>query len=129
MYDVTLLNPTGNSVTYALSVQGVSSSWVMLPATVTVSAKRSVDVPLTLKSDSFAALSSYGFTVSASGDNGATASVAGDFVLKGQPALPDPKAHGIVAKTTPTKSTAGQGTLAQFVVQLTNTGSAMIRSV
>lgn len=50
--------------------------------------------------------------------------MAGDFVLKGQPAPPDPESHGIVAKITPTKSTAGQGTSAQFVVQLTNSGSA-----
>ena len=123
-YDVTLLNPTNSQVTYDLSIQGVPASWVNLRASVTVAANGSDDVPLVLTSDSFAALADYGFTITANGGNGAVASVLGDLVLQGQPVLPDPDSHGIVATLTPTQATAGQGTSAQYVVQLTNTGSA-----
>ena len=80
--------------------------------------------PWCLRPTSFAALGDYGFTVTANGNNGAEASVQGDLVLQGQPVLPDPKSHGIVASLTPNQATAGQGTSAQYFVQLTNTGSA-----
>jgi len=123
-YDVTLLNPTNSQVTYELSVQGVPASWVNLPASVTVAANGSDDVPFVLTSDSFAALADYGFTIAANGDNGAVASVLGELILQGQPVLPDPQSHGIVATLTPSQATVGQGTSAQYVVQLTNTGSA-----
>jgi hypothetical protein len=113
-----------SQVTYDLSVQGVPASWVNLPASVTVAANGSNVVPLVLKSDSFASLADYGFTVSANGDNGAAASVQGDLVLQGQPVPPDPQFHGIVATLTPSQATTGQGTSAEYVVQLTNTGSA-----
>ena len=123
-YDVTLLNPTSSPVTYDLSVQGVPASWVNLPASVSVAANSSDDVSLVLTSDAFAPLADYGFTITANGDNRSEASVQGDLVLQGQPAPPDPNSHGIVATLTPAHATAGQGTLAQYVVQLTNTGSA-----
>ena len=123
-YNVTLLNPTSNSVTYDISVQGVPPSWVDVEPSVTVGPSGSADVPLVLESDSFAALSDYGFTVTANGDDGAIASVVGDLVLQGQPVLPDPNSHGIVGALTPTQGTAGQGGSAEFVDQLTNTGSA-----
>jgi large repetitive protein len=123
-YDVTLLNPTSSQVTYDLSTQGVPVGWVNLPSSVTVAANGSADVPLVLTSDSFTPLGDYGFTITANGGNGSLASVEGDLVLQGQPVLPDPESHGIVATLTPTQATAGQGTSAQYVVQLTNTGSA-----
>ena len=78
-YDVTLLNPTNNPVTYDLSTQGIPSGWVNLPSSVTVAANGSMHVPLVLTSDSFAPLGDYGFTVTANGDNGAVASVEGDL--------------------------------------------------
>ncbi len=123
-YNVTLSNPTSSPVTYDLTVQGVAAGWVSLESSVTVAADGSVDVPLVLTSDSFSALSDYGFSVSASGTNGATASVQGDLVLQGQPVPPDPNSHGIVATLTPALAAAGQGTSAHYIVQLTNTGSA-----
>jgi uncharacterized membrane protein/transglutaminase-like putative cysteine protease len=122
-YDVTLLNPTANSVTYDLSVQGVPQSWVSMESQVTVAPDGSVDVPLTLTSDSFAAPSDYGFTVTANGNDGAIAAVSGDLVLQGQPAPADPNSYGIVAALTPSQASAGQGTPAKYAVRLTNTGS------
>ena len=121
---MTLQNPAGSPVTYDLSVEGVPTGWVNLPASVTVAAGGSMDVALGLTSDSFAAPADYGFTVSAQGDDGAAASVQGDLILQGQPVPPDPNSHGIVATITPSQATAGQGTSGQYVVQLTSTGSA-----
>jgi len=123
LYSVELLNPTNSAVTYSLSVQGVASSWVNLASSVNVAANGSMNVPLTITSDPFAATGDVGFTVSAAGNNGASASVGGDLILQGAPAAPDPQARGIVATLTPTQAAVGQGTAARFVVQLTNTGS------
>ena len=123
-YDVTVLNPTANPVTYALSIQGLPASWVNLPRSITVSANGSLDVPLSLTSDFFTAQKDYGFTVSATGDNGAMDSVSGDLVLQGKPVLPDSNSHGVVAAISPTQAIAGQATSASYVIQLTNTGIA-----
>ena len=123
-YTVNLVNPTNQAVTYTLSVQGVPSNWVTLASTVMVAANGSASVPLTLTSASFAALGDEGFSVTATGDNGATSSVSGDLVLQGQPVLPDTNSHGVVVTLVPTEATAGQGTSASYVVEVTNTGSA-----
>jgi uncharacterized membrane protein len=123
-YSVTVQNPTSSPVTYALSVQGVSPTWVTFPSSVVVPANGSISVPLGITSAAFAAVGDYGFTVSASGNNEAQASVGGDLVLQGTPAPLDPESHGIVPTLTPSQATAGQGTSASYVVQLTNTGSA-----
>ena len=123
-YTVNLLNPTNSPVTYTLSVQGVSPSWVSLAPTVNVPAGGSVNVPLTLTSNPFAAVSDYGFTVSAAGNNGASASVSGDLVLQGTAAAPDGHAHGIVLALSPTQASAGGGGTASYVVTLTNVGDA-----
>ncbi len=124
-YTVNLTNPTSSAVTYTLAVQGLPASWVRLESTtVSLPAGGTASVPLYVTSEPFAATGDDGFAVTASGDNGATASVQGDLVLEGQPAPPDPNSHGIVASLTPAQATAGQGTSAHVVVQLTNTGSA-----
>ena len=73
-YQVSLANPTGSPVTYSLSVQGVPAGWINLESSVTVGANQTVSVPLVLTSPAFATGSS-SFTVSASGDNGASSSV------------------------------------------------------
>jgi uncharacterized membrane protein len=123
-YDVTVSNPTAAPVTYNLAVAGVRPGWVHLPSSVTVGPQGTSDVSLRLTSDSFAALGSYGFVVTASPPTGAEASGQGTLVLAGQPAVrPDPNAHGIVATLTPVTASAGQGTSAVYTVQLTNTGS------
>ncbi len=123
-YTVTLSNPTASAVTYTLSVRGLPAGWANLQSSVLVAAGDSVNVPLTITSNSFASLSDYGFTVSAAGDNGAASSVLGDLVLAGTAAAIDPQSHGIVVTLTPTSATAGQGNSAAYTVQLTNTGSA-----
>ncbi len=123
-YDVELQNPTAIAVTYTLSVQGVPARWINLASSVPVAAGATVDVPFVLTSDSFAATGDYGFSVTASGNNGADGSVQGDLVLQGQPTPPDTQSHGVVATLTPAQATAGEGTAASFTVAVTNTGSA-----
>ena len=117
------MNPTGSPIAYNLSVQGVPANWVNLPSSVTVTGA-SADVPLVLTSDSFAATGDYGFSVTATDSSGASASVQGDLVLQGRPFCPTPNRTGSWRRSPPAQATAGQGTAANFVVQLTNTGSA-----
>ena len=87
-YTVNLSNPSSSTVTYTLSVQGLPASWVDLSSTtVNLAAGGTVDVPLSVTSDPFAATGDDGFAVTVSGNNGATSSVEGDLVLQGQPAV------------------------------------------
>jgi uncharacterized membrane protein len=132
-YDVNLQNLDGQSLTFTLAVQGLPAGWVNLPATVTIPAYSSTDVPLTITSDEFALTKAYGFTVTAAVDYGInvavdavyTATVQGALTLAGQPVNPpDPDSHGVVVGLTPVSATAGQGTAAVYTVQVTNTGSA-----
>ena len=120
-YTVMLANPTAADVTYTLSVQGVPAGWVSLPASVSVPANGTGDVTLTLTTPAFAALTDYGFSVTATA-GGATDSSAASLTIAGQPVAPDPQSYGVVATMTPT-ATAGRGTKARYVVRLTNTGS------
>ncbi len=122
-FTVNLVNPTASSVTYTLSVQGLPASWIGLAPTVTVAANGTASVPLTLSTDSFAALNDYGFTITATA-GGTAGYVQGTLTLAGAPVLPDPDSHGVVLLLTPVSATAGQGTAARYVVQVTNTGSA-----
>ena len=124
-YSVNLSNPSSSAVTYTLSVQGLPASWVDLSSTtVNLAAGGTVGVPLSVASDPFAATGDNGFAVTVSGNNGASSSVQGDLVLQGQPAALDSNSYGVVPALSPASATAGQGTSAQYVLQLTNTGSS-----
>ncbi|SIO57707.1 LVIVD repeat-containing protein [Singulisphaera sp. GP187] len=122
-YTLVVSNPTNAAVTYALSIQGVSPTWSSLPASILVPAGGTLNVPFTLTSEALAALGAYGFAVTASAPTGATGSVQGSLTLAGAPVLPDTNAHGVVVTLIPTQATAGQGTGANYVVRVTNTGS------
>lgn len=123
-YTITIANPTTVPVTYDLSVGGVASAWVTLAPRATVAPGATLNVPLTLKSDAFAAVADYGFVVTAT-TGGVVGSVNGVLRLVGAPVLPtaDADAHGLVMTLNPTEATAGIGTTAVFTVRLTNTGS------
>ena len=125
-YDVTVTNPTSDAVTYNLSVEKVPATWVDLSPSVTVAAYGSLIVPLKITSDVSAALGEYGFAVTASAANGISQTVSGVLTLAGAPAVPvDPESHGVVLALSPAQASAGQGTPANFVVRVTNTGSAV----
>lgn len=124
-YDVRLTNPSSSSDTYYLSVTGLPYDWTdNLAYSVTVPAQGSVDVPLTLTSGVTDAAGTTSFTVTAQDYNGVTGSASASLTLAGSPVLvSDANSYGVVATLTPAQATAGQGTSAQYVIQLTNTGS------
>jgi uncharacterized repeat protein (TIGR01451 family) len=126
VYTVTIENPSAIGVTYDLSVAGVPPEWVDLQPQVFVPAGGSVDLQLTLTSGPFSTLSSYGFVVTATtGD--VAGSVEGTLELVGEPFLPADfgVAQGVFVELIPVAATAGQGTAANYVVRVTNTGSAV----
>jgi transglutaminase-like putative cysteine protease/uncharacterized membrane protein len=122
-FTLTIANPTGTAVTYALAIKGVPASWSDLPSSVSAPAGGRVDVPFTLTSAALAALGDYGFVVTAD-SAGAAGSVIGDVVLAGAPVAVDPQSHGVVVGLAPAAASAGPGTSAVYVVRVTNTGSA-----
>jgi len=123
-FQLTVSNPAAAGVTYSLSVQGVPPAWVQLVPEVFVPAHGTVNLPLTLVSDPFAALADHGFVVTAAA-GGTSGSVEGTLTLAGLPLLPeaDPVARGVVVSLNPTQAVAGQGTAARFTARVTNTGS------
>ena len=121
-YQVSLANPTGSPVTYSLSVQGVPAGWVNLESSVTVGANQTISVPLVLTSPAFVT-GSYSFTVSASGNNGASSSVGASLALQGQAPAADPNSHGAVVTLSSPRATAGEGTSAVYTLTVTNVGS------
>ncbi len=124
-YDVRLFNPGTTATTYHPFTSGLPQDWtVKLPGAVLVPANGSVDVPLEITSAVSSPLGTTSFSV-IQGFFGIHGSASASLTLAGPPVLvPDSQSHGIVAALAPAQSTAGQGTSASYVVQLTNTGSA-----
>ena len=123
VYDITLTNPTGGQVSYTLSVAGVPANWVDLPSPVIVAAGATTHVSLTLTADANAALGADSFVVTADSAGGISDSATGSLTLSGAPPVADSESHGVVVALAPATATAGIGTSARYVVQLTNTGS------
>jgi len=123
-YRVRVSNPTASALTYDLRMLGLPAGWASLAPQVTVAAGGFVDVQLTMTSDAFAALGDFGFTVEAT-SGAIVGTVDGVLQLQGVPILPgtDHQSHGVVAALLPARSDVGQGSLARYVVRLTNTGS------
>ncbi|MGH3863842.1 PKD domain-containing protein, partial [Actinokineospora sp.] len=122
-YTITVTNPSGSSVNYALGAHGVPPDWVSFDSTSALVAPHgSVERTLTLRSDAQAVLGSYGFAVSAQA-SGVEGSVLGTLVLDGEPVTADGVARGVVVGLDPSQATAGQGTPALFTLRVTNVGS------
>ena len=127
-YDVRLTNPTATQVTYRFGENGSFASVVINGNnTQTVAAGATVDVPIVITTSPTAALGTDSFQVGAASlTTGATEITQGTLILAGQPVVPvvsNPNAFGVAAALIPSQSTAGQGTSANYVVQVTNTGS------
>ncbi len=124
-YDVRLYNPTSFPQGYGLAVQHLPGGWTyQMPGGANIPAGGYADVPLTITSGAGDALGTSTFTVFAGDANGASGTTTASLTLAGAPVLvPDTESHGIVATMTPAQATAGQGTSARYVIQLTNTGS------
>jgi uncharacterized membrane protein len=124
-YTVAIQRSKPTPIAYNISVVGLPAAWVSVPATVTVPANSFLNVPLNVLTDPSVPLGTYNFTVVVT-DGTVTDSQQVSLILQGQPVLPtiDPDAHGVVTVLTPAQASAGQGTSASYVVQVTNTGSA-----
>jgi hypothetical protein len=132
-YDVRLTNPTNAQVTYYIYEQDDGNFFSVDldqknydAADVTVGPEGTVDVPLAITTSSNAAPGDNSFTVTAESFDqpGALGTAQGDLTLAGTPVpQSDLNAYGWVATLTPSQATAGQGTSANYIVQLTNTGS------
>jgi uncharacterized membrane protein len=124
-YSIGLANPTSVGVTYDLAVEGVPHEFVTLSRTqVFVPPNSFESVSLFLQSDPFAPASRNDFVVTAT-TGGVRGSVHGTLRLAGQFLVPaDPQSHGVVVSLTPATAAAGQGTAANYIVRVTNTGSA-----
>jgi hypothetical protein len=136
-YTLTVKNPTDAPVTYSLAVQGVPAGWVGLATSVTVGAKGSVDIPLTLASEPFAGLNDYGFTVLATAGTGARGSVQGDLVLAAMATSQDNSAvqdeaatklavapsRGLTVRFDPDTQVLPVPGTASFLLQVDNTGN------
>ena len=132
-YDVQLTNPTDAPITYDVYGQTPSNNSISYfnvnshQQWVTVGPEATVDVPLQVTTVLNATPGDNSFTVTAidsNNSNGASGSVQGNLTVAGQPVVQsDLNAYGWAATLTPSQATAGQGTSANYIVQLTNTGS------
>ncbi len=134
-YNVRVTNPTDAEVTFSLSTQQTPFvGQVNLPFQVKVPARGAVDVPMTVKSNTFAQggdaviTVKAGFTRYASDFRTKLAdyqdSATTTLKIAGAPAVtPVEEAHGVVVQLTPAEATVGKDGEARFVVRVTNTGS------
>jgi uncharacterized membrane protein len=122
-YDITVNNPVDYNTGYSFAVQGLPASWVNVSSSPLLSPGSSAEVPLLLTPPPNALPGTYQFVLVASGA-GAQEAAHASLTVAGTPIPLDPEAHGIIATLTPAQASAGQGTAAQYTVQLTNTGSA-----
>ncbi len=110
--------------TYTVSIAGLPSSWLNVPATVTDPPHTESEFTIQVTPSLIATPGTYNFTVTIT-DGSVTDSYQLALIVQGQPVgQPDPDSHGIVVSVNPTSSEAGQGTSTQYLVQLTNSGSA-----
>lgn len=134
LYTIRLSNPTDAQVTYRVALLPGNTSYFATAKInhgnnfITLPAQSVLDVPLELASYEFSALGDNPFTIDVTNanGNGTHGSVGGHLVLAGPPIVkltPDPDSHGVFTTLTPAQSTTGQGTTADYVLQLTNTGS------
>ncbi len=125
-YQVSVKNVTGTGATFDLSVTGIPLDWVQIPNSVFVPAGGTSFVDLVLSPGAFTPLSLREFVVQAvSGPT--TGIVGGSLKIQGTPIAPTVETHsrGVVAQAIPGSVTIGRGTAGEFVVRVTNTGSAV----
>ncbi|MBM3736264.1 MAG: hypothetical protein FJW39_10805 [Acidobacteria bacterium] len=124
-YTLTVRNPGSTSQTYTLGAGGIPPSWVTMPAQVTVPAGGSANVDLALRSELAAAVSTYGFVVSAA-SAAFSGSVQGALVLQGTGGIGAQTSReitGVDVALTPAAQTGGIATPVTYTMRVTNTGN------
>ena len=133
-FDVRLYNPTSAAVTYDVTFPTLPDNTSARSLSVTVPADSSVDSPLVLSPTTLARAGSSPFTVTADyvlyESNSSTqlgefkGSANGTLVIAGPPVIQSNNdAQGVVVSLSPASAVAGQGGLANYIVQLTNVGT------
>ncbi len=126
-FTITVSNPTAASITYAMSVKGVPTSWVQIPASVNIAAKGSQNVTLTVTPDLAMSLgNSPSFTVvaiggSLSGTVVGNLSIGGDNGQTGLPGTYSLQTAALAISASPI--TIGQGQTVPVNALLQNAGS------
>ncbi len=120
-FTVTLTNPYSTDVTYDLTTEGLDGFTVGLASSITVPAGQTVTTPLTVTVPLGAVADTTGFEVLASTTGGVSDSVEGELTVLADVAL---QARAVSLGISPTQATAGQGTSAQYVLTVSNVGSA-----
>ncbi len=120
-YTVTVSNPTNGFLHYTLSTMGVPNSWVQLERDVFVNAQSTTTVTLQITSPAATPTGPIDFVIFAAANASVQGTAQATLTLAGTPLAPDLAAHGVVAELLP--AVAGQGTTADYIVRLTNTGS------
>jgi uncharacterized membrane protein len=127
-YYINISNPTQNTVTYALSVQGLPASWVNFSNgdSLTIPSLQGNNVGFYVTPDTFAPAGTYSFAVTATGSDGSVQTAIATLLLEagGTPPTPNPDSHGIDIEISPDIADIGQGDSGVYTIQLTNTGSA-----
>lgn len=111
---------------YNISVVGLPPGWVDVASTAVGQPNRYLDLPIVVRTDVYAAPGVYDFTVVVS-DGTWTDSYQLKLVVQGDPVAPgiDVDSRGVDAVLIPSRAVVGVGTPAQYVVRLTNLGSAV----
>ncbi len=120
-FTVQLTNPYSTGVTYDLSTVGLDGFSVDLASSVMVPAGQTVTTPLVISVPLSAAADTTGFEVLASTTGGVSDSVEGELTVAHQVVL---QTYAVSLEISPTQATAGQGTSAQYVLTVSNVGSA-----
>lgn len=122
VYSVVITNPTPTTLHLDLAVRGLPPKWVQIATGFSVEAGSATNAVLVLTTESATALGERSFCIEALSDGRPMDSVAGVLTVKGLPSGVTPS-RGIVASLDPAQAPAGQGTPAQYVVRLVNTGN------
>jgi len=126
-YPVTLKNPTAVSRTYNLSVLGVPSAWVQMPASVTVPALSStaITVKVTPDANSFGG-AVYMFSIAAAEASGINGNVFGTLRIAQSIDVGSEQGTttiGLVLTAAPSLQQVGLGDSAKYTVHVVNTGN------
>ncbi len=110
VFDVVLTNPSGASVMFNLTANGLPTGWATLSGAVPVPANASVTVPLTVDVPIDAELAAYPFQINATTDQGWADQAGGVLTV----------ANLLELSITPANQTVTTGEVATYTLSLTN---------
>jgi len=130
-FDVRLSNPLNQTVDYYLQSIIGSNFTNNVPLKVTMQPNSTVDLPFQVTAKINDAASTWQEYIILRGSlppsdeagSGESGEAPFTVTIAGTPVIPTPDAHGVAINLTPAKASAGPDGIAQYTVQVTNTGS------